>query len=122
MKVEELLDKMTDFLKTEVKTETVVGAPFQLGEFNCVPIIQFGMGLGFGGGDGNAPKDGASGSGAGGGAGMGVRPIGFLVSRGDQISFLGMKESKGMAALFEKVPDLMEKMFNSKKKEEGKKK
>ena len=120
MKVEELLEKITEFLKTEVKTETVVGEPFQLGEFNCVPIIQVGLGLGFGGGDGTAQKEGASGSGAGGGAGIGVKPIGFLVARGDQISFLGMKESKGVSALFEKVPDLMEKMFNKAEKE-GKK-
>jgi len=33
----------------------------------------------------------------------------FLVSRGDQISFVSTKTNRGLAAAFEKVPDLLEK-------------
>ena len=43
--LEETVKQLTDFLKTETKTETVVGQSFQLGEFTCVPVIKFGMGL-----------------------------------------------------------------------------
>ena len=43
---EEMLPKITEFLKSEAKTETVVGAQFQLGEFSCVPVIRVGMGFG----------------------------------------------------------------------------
>ncbi|MGB5204796.1 MAG: hypothetical protein WBN63_11455 [Eudoraea sp.] len=42
---EEFLGKITDFIKTEAKTETVVGEQFQLGEFKCVPVIKVGMGF-----------------------------------------------------------------------------
>lgn len=53
---EELLGKVTDFIKSEAKTETVVGEQFELGEFKCVPVIKVGMGFGSGGGEGAEPK------------------------------------------------------------------
>ena len=113
---EELLEKITDFMKTEANTETVVGKPFELGEFTCVPVIRVGMGFGSGGGEGTEVKKG-KGQGAGGGAGMGIEPIGFLVTRGDQISFLQAGKTTGLAAAFEKVPDLIEKLAENRKKE-----
>ena len=117
MHFSELLDKITKFIETEAKTETVIGESFKLGEFECVPVIRIGVGFGSGGGGGNAPKN-AQGEGGGAGAGMGIEPIGFLVTKGDEISFLGVnKSSKGIAAAFEKVPDLVEKMMSSRKKE-----
>ena len=42
---DELMEKITDFLKSETKTETVIGAQFDLGEFKCVPVIKRGMGF-----------------------------------------------------------------------------
>jgi uncharacterized spore protein YtfJ len=113
----ELLDKITSFIQNEAKTETVIGTPFKLGEFDCVPVIRIGIGFGSGGGGGNAPKA-AKGEGGGAGAGMGIEPIGFLVTKDDEISFLGVnKSSKGISAAFEKVPDLVEKIMTSRKKE-----
>ena len=106
--VEELMDRITSFIKSEAKTETVVGDPFQLGEYSCIPVIRVGMGFGTGGGEGNAPKEGR-GEGGGGGAGLGIEPIGFLVSRGEQISFVSTKTNQGLSAAFEKVPDLLAK-------------
>lgn len=120
--MEETVKQLTDFLKTEAKTETVVGQSFQMGEFSCVPVIKFGLGLGYGAGEGQGGMEGkAKGEGIGGGAGggMGVTPIGFLVTRGDQISFISTQTSKGLSAMFEKVPDLLEKMFDKKKKEKA---
>jgi uncharacterized spore protein YtfJ len=117
---DEVLGKVTDFLKNETKSETVIGQPFELGEFKCVPVIRVGMGFGFGGGEGEgeAPNKGhGKGGGSGTGAGMGVEPMGFLVTRGDQISFIPTRMSKGLAAAFEKVPDLLEKYFEKKEKE-----
>ena len=54
----ELLGQITDFIKSEVKTETVVGETFELGEFKCVPVIKVGMGFGSGGGEGADRKTG----------------------------------------------------------------
>ena len=105
-------------MKTEAKTETVIGQSFQLGEFSCVPVIKFGMGLGYGGGEGHGDAVGkgkGEGTGGGAGGGIGVEPIGFLTTRGDQISFIPTRANKGLSAVFEKVPDLLEKMMDKKK-------
>ncbi|MCX2719617.1 GerW family sporulation protein [Lentiprolixibacter aurantiacus] len=114
---EELLTRITDFMKTEAKTETVVGEPFELGAFKCVPVIKVGMGFGSGGGEGTEAKT-RKGEGLGAGAGMGIEPIGFLVTKGDEISFLEAGKAHGLAAAFEKVPELIDKFWESRKKEE----
>ena len=104
---EKLLTQVTDFMHKEAKTETIIGKPFTLGEFNCIPIVKIGMGFGTGGGGAESTsKD--HGEGAGIGAGMGIEPIGFLVSKGDQISFVSTKTNSGLNAAFEKVPLLIE--------------
>ena len=118
---EETVKQLTDFLKTEAKTETVIGQTFQLGEFTCVPVIKFGIGLGYGGGEGHGdlPNKGkGEGGGSGAAAGMGVMPIGFLATRGDQISFISTRNSKGISAAFEKLPDLLGKVLDERKKKE----
>ena len=117
-----MLGKITEFLKTEAKTETVIGEQFKLGEFTCVPVMTVGMGFGGGGGEGKGkPQHSGEGEGmgAGGGAGMGIAPVGFLVSKGNEIQFIPTRTTRGLGAAFEKLPDLMEKyMEKDKKKEE----
>lgn len=115
---EETVKHLTDFLKTEAKTETVIGQIFQLGDFTCVPVIKFGTGLGYGGGEGHgdmAGKGKGEGGGGGAAAGMGVMPIGFLATRGDQISFIPSTTATGLGAAFEKLPGLFEKYMDKKK-------
>ena len=113
---EELLKQITDFIKTEANTDTVVGKQFDLGEFKCVPVIKVGMGFGSGGGDTQSKKV-TKGEGMGAGAGVGIEPIGFLVTKGDHISFLEAGKTHGLAALFEKVPDLVEKIIKERSRE-----
>jgi uncharacterized spore protein YtfJ len=116
--LDETVKQLTDFLKTEAKTDAVIGQSFQLGEFTCMPVIKFGVGLGYGSGEGHGDAPGkGKGEGIGGGAGggVGVEPIGFLTTRGDQISFIQTRTSKGLSAAFEKVPDLLEKMMDKKR-------
>lgn len=112
---EELLGKITDFIRSEAKTETVVGEQFELGQFKCVPVIKVGMGFGSGGGEGIEAK-GKRGEGMGAGAGVGIEPIGFLVTKDDEISFIEAGKAHGLAAAFEKVPDLIEKISANKAK------
>ncbi|MBT8183089.1 MAG: sporulation protein [Eudoraea sp.] len=117
---EEFLGKITDFIKSEAKTETVIGEEFQLGEFKCIPVIKVGMGFGSGGGEGIEAKA-RKGQGMGAGAGMGIEPIGFLVTKDDEISFIEAGKAHGLAAAFEKVPDLINKYvetINKKEEEE----
>ncbi len=117
VKFKEMLAQVTNFLEHEANTETVVGKPFKLGQFDCIPVIRIGMGFGSGGGGGDAPKQG-HGEGGGAGGGMGIEPIGFLVAKGDNISFVKAKSNKGMTAAFEKVPGLIEKYMDLKKEKE----
>lgn len=113
---EELLGKITEFIRSEAKTETIIGDQFELGNFKCVPVIKVGMGFGSGGGEGGISK-GSKGEGMGAGAGVGIEPIGFLVSRENEISFLSAGKSSKLAAVFEKVPDLIDKISRNKSTE-----
>ena len=110
---ENVLQKVTEFLKAEARTETVIGKEFKLGEFTCVPVIRLGLGFGYGGGEGDDRKHG-HGEGSGAGAGIGIEPQGFLVTRGKEISFVPSRASKGLAAAFEKMPDVLEKFLSEK--------
>ncbi|AVI51989.1 sporulation protein [Pukyongia salina] len=112
---EELLKQITEFIRTEAKTETVVGEQFKLGEFICVPVIKIGMGFGSGEGEGIEKKT-KTGYGMGAGAGMGIEPLGFLVTKGEEISFIEAGKAHGLAAAFEKVPDMIEKIYENRGK------
>ncbi|MCB2219711.1 MAG: GerW family sporulation protein [Bacteroidetes bacterium] len=118
--LEEMLNKVLEQLRSMAKTETVIGESFQLGEFTCVPVIKIGMGFGSGGGGAEDDKKGGKGGGAG--AGIGMEPIGFLVTKGDEISMISVSRSKGVQSIFEKVPDLVEKIIQLKKDKEKEKK
>ena len=116
-KIEELLDKVSEHVKSLASTETILGEEFQLGAFTCRPVIRVGTGFGSGAGTGNDPKGKGSGTGGGAGAGIGITPLGFLVTKGDEISFISSDKKTALSALFEKVPDLVEKMAEMKNKE-----
>jgi uncharacterized spore protein YtfJ len=110
--INEMLGTITEFLKNEVQTQTLVGKEFKLGEYTCVPVIAVGMGFGAGGGNGKDPKS-SLGEGSAAGAGIGMSAIGFLASRGAEIQFISTKTSKGISAAIEKVPDLLEKYMET---------
>ena len=117
----EMLEKITDFLRSEAKTETIIGKQFQLGEFTCVPVMNIGLGFGGGGGEGKGVSksaDQGEGMGSGGGAGMGMGPVGFLVTKAGEIQFIPARSSKGLSATFEKIPDLIEKILDKNKLKE----
>ena len=111
---DELLENISSFLKEEAKTETVIGEPFHLGNYDCIPVIRVGMGYGTGSGTGEDEQH-RQGKGMGAGAGMGIEPIGFLVSKGDDISFVSTKSHGGLSATFEKVPELLAKYLETQK-------
>ena len=120
----EMLSSMSEFLKTEAKTETIIGQQFQLGAFTCVPVMSVGFGFGGGGGEGkgkgsnNTKGSGeGEGTGLGGGAGMGMSPVGFLVAKDSEIQFIPARASRGLGAAFEKLPDVLEKFMESKKQQ-----
>jgi len=115
MQFEALLDKVTQFLKSEAKSETVMGEAFQLGEFHCIPVVRLGMGFGTGRGEGFTEKS-RRGAGGGAGAGIGIEPIGFLAAHGDQIQFISTKTHKGLSTVFEKIPYLLNRYMDTQEK------
>ena len=121
LNLEDMLNKVIDQLQMVAKTETVIGESFKLGDFECVPVIKIGMGFGSGGGGGESDKK-SGGKGGGAGAGIGLEPIGFLVTKGNEISMVSVSRSKGLQSIFEKVPDLLEKLMQMRKDKEPAKK
>ena len=117
IKLEEMLNKVTDFIHQEANTSTVIGKEFTIGGFDCVPVIRIGIGFGSGGGEGKDEKRGGSGGGAG--AGLGLEPIGFLVASKDDIRFIGANNNKGISGVIDKMPDLMNTYFEMKKAEKN---
>lgn len=113
MNFETLLQKLTEFIQKEVKTETVIGEAFQLGEFTCVPVVRVGIGFGSGGGEGDSVKTG-KGHGGGAGAGIGIDPIGFLATKGAEITFVSTHQNKGLSTIFQQVPELIMKFMEKK--------
>lgn len=113
MHIDELLSKVTEFIQSEAKTDTIIGDAFELGEFRCVPVIKLGIGFGSGGGEGDAPKQ-AKGEGGMAGGGVGIEPLGFLVTTGSNISFISTEKHSALTSVFEKVPGLIEKLMEKK--------
>jgi len=118
LKVDELLDKISGHVKDLANTETILGDEFTLGEYTVRPIIKVATGYGSGAGSGNDPKAKNSGTGGGAGAAIAVMPAGFLVARGEEISFVGADKKGAFSALMDKVPDLVEKVAEMKKEDE----
>lgn len=119
MQFEELLNRVTEFMRKEATLETIVGKPFKLGQFECIPVMRVGMGFGTGAGETDSKKV-THGEGGGVGAGLGLEPIGFLATKGDEIQFISTKMHKGLAAAFEKVPEMIEKYMEMRTKEKEK--
>ena len=121
LKIEDLLDKVSEHLKSIASTDTVIGEEFTIGEYTCKPVIKIGTGFGSGihSGELNKKYQG-KGTGGGVGAGIGVIPVGFLVSKKDEISFIATDKKSALSTLCEKVPDLVEKISEMKAKKEEK--
>jgi uncharacterized spore protein YtfJ len=118
--VESLLTAVSEQVKSHTSTEQVIGEEFQMGEYTCRPVIKIGAAFGGGGATGDDPKKKSSGTGEGGAAGMAVVPLGFLVTKGEEISFIQVKKNAALSGLLDKMPDLMEKMMEKKKEGETK--
>jgi len=116
IKIDELLDKVSGHVNSLASTDTVLGEEFTLGEYTCRPVIKVGTAFGSGAGSGTDPKSKNAGTGGGAGAGIGVVPVGFLVAKGDEISFVGVDKKTALSSLIDKVPDLVEKVADMKGK------
>jgi uncharacterized spore protein YtfJ len=74
-----------------------------------IPVSRISLGVGAGGGKCNANKK--EGEGGGGGGGVMVTPIAFIVIKGDEISFHGIKRGGALDGLFEHLPEITDKIM-----------
>jgi uncharacterized spore protein YtfJ len=116
-----ILKDLIGELKSLAKTETVIGTPVVAGEFTIIPISRVSLGVGAGGGAGEAEKKISSGEGGGGGGGIRVIPVALAAIRGSEFHVHLLGRSAPLAHTIEKMPDLMEKLFErwQSKKEKG---
>ena len=119
-RVEDLLDKISGHVKDLANTKTILGEEFSLGDYTVRPVIKTATGFGSGMGTGTDPKKKAEGTGAGAGAAVAVVPAGFIVAKGDDIKFIGIDKKTALSNLFDKMPDLADKVVDLLKKEHGK--
>jgi uncharacterized spore protein YtfJ len=101
-----LFDKLEKFLKTE----TVIGEPFQVGSITFVPIISATFGLL--GGMGSEGKDAKSGEGSGSGGGLGckITPNAVLVIKGEEVNLIPLNKQGSLERIVEMVPDIIKKI------------
>lgn len=118
--VNALLDKIAEHVKEMTRTETIIGEEFTIGEYKCKPVIKIGVGFASGSGTGDSPKGKGQGTGIGGGAGVGVSPVGFIVTKGEEISFIPADNKKGLSGIIDKIPDIIEKVMDVKQAKEEK--
>ncbi len=105
----EIIGKLMEELRTVAKTETIIGKEFKAGDFTLIPVSRITLGFGAGGGKGAEAK--REGEGGGGGGGVCITPIAFIVVKGAEIFFHGIKRGGTLDAIFEKIPDLAEKIL-----------
>ena len=107
---ESLIKTLLDEFRSIAKTETIIGKEFQAGEFTLIPISRVTLGIGAGGGVGGIRTE-SKGEGGGGGGGIRIEPIAFISVKEGEVSFHGIKKGGTIEAVFEKIPEVAEKIM-----------
>jgi uncharacterized spore protein YtfJ len=105
----EIIGKLMEELRSVAKTETILGKEFVVGDFTLIPVSRISLGFGAGGGQGTENKK--AGEGGGGGGGVVVTPIAFVIIKGGEISFQAIRKGGAFDALFEQLPEMVEKIL-----------
>jgi uncharacterized spore protein YtfJ len=105
----EVFNTLFEKLEKFIRTETVIGEPFQVGSITMVPIISVMFGVGGGEGSGKDNK-GNDGSGGGGGAGCKIAPNAILVIKNEELSVIPLTNRGSLEKIVEMVPEIMSKV------------
>ncbi len=103
--LETLFEKLEKFLRTE----TVVGDAFQVGNITLIPVITVSFGIGGGEGSGKDNK-GNDGAGYGGGVGCKIAPNAMLVIKDEEVSVVPLTSRGSLERIVEMVPEIIGKM------------
>lgn len=117
--IEGLMKTAMESIKGMIDVNTVVGSPVSTQDgTTIIPISRVSFGFAAGGGEFWRPdRSGASPAGArpfggGSGAGVSVRPMGFLVQRGDTVRMLSVEGGDMWDRLLEAGPQIVEQVQN----------
>lgn len=105
----EVFNTLFEKLEKFIRTETVVGEPFQVGSITMVPVITVSFGVGGGEGAGKDNK-GNDGSGGGGGVGCKIAPNAILVVKNDELSVIPLTNRGSLEKIVEMVPEILSKV------------
>ena len=117
-KVEQIVGRLTEDLKTMIDTKMVVGEAIETRSATIIPISKVSVGFIAGGGEydktdadeKNIPFAGGS------GAGYSVTPVGFIVVRATDVKLIKVSPNEIASKILEMVPDVVEAINNQIKK------
>ena len=101
-----ILDNFLPQLKNFVKSETVFGEPYKLGEITLIPVNSVKVGFGFGTGDSQKKIDGSAG-----GGGVLLTPVAFVVVRGQDVSIHNLSAGT-IENIIDKAPEALDRLVN----------
>ncbi|NQU64145.1 MAG: sporulation protein [SAR324 cluster bacterium] len=92
-------------LKSFVKSETVFGEPYNIGDVTMIPVNSVKVGFGFGSGDTKTIDRSA------GGGGVLLTPVAFIVVKGENVTIHNLSAGT-IENVMEKVPEALEKLIS----------
>ncbi|MBU3913996.1 sporulation protein [bacterium] len=92
-------------LKSFVKSETVFGEPYSIGEITLIPVNSVKVGFGFGAGEINKKIDSS-----GGGGGVLLTPVAFVVIKDDGVTIHNLS-SGSFENILNKAPEALDKFI-----------
>ncbi len=117
--VEGLMGVSVDKIRGMVDADTVVGTPIHLEDgTTLIPVSKISYGFASGGSD-LPSKSNAELFGGGAGAGINITPVAFITVKDGSINILPISDKPSSAdRVVSMVPEMMDKLFNKKKKDE----
>jgi uncharacterized spore protein YtfJ len=110
-----ILENFLPQLKSCIKSETVFGEPYTLGDITLIPVNSVRVGFGFGSGDASKNIDGS-----GGGGGVLMTPVAFLVVKEGDVSIHNLSAGT-IENVMDKAPETFDRLLKIVKKATTKK-
>ncbi|MCL2555784.1 MAG: GerW family sporulation protein [Firmicutes bacterium] len=123
--IERIMDNAMSRIKSFAQGDTILGAPVLTHDgATIIPVSKVSMGFLTGGGEygmynssnySNFPFAGGS------GGGINVTPVAFLVSDGKCVKLIGMDDKNAFEKILDTIPDVLDSLFQDKRKGKRKK-
>jgi len=108
-----ILNSFLPQLKSFVKSETVFGDPYHVGEVTIIPVNSVKVGFGFGSGDTKGLDS------AGGGGGVLLTPVAFLVVKNGDVTIQSLSAGT-IENIIDKAPETLDRLISIIRRLQGK--